>query len=112
MIWPAASARWTATTAGGRPRYWSKVRDASGREMEFRGEVLSRLALPTTPYFVWLSIVRWTFPDGSVGYGRDHETWSPLQLRHFLSPPGTGRPRRLTHRMPCLNTGIVHVQPI
>jgi hypothetical protein len=35
----------------------------------------------TSPYFVWVSQMRWTLPDGSVAWGEDQDTWSPGELR-------------------------------
>lgn len=57
--------------------------EVGGRRCAFEGEVLSRLALPTTPYFAWMSIVRWRGDDGWVGWGEDHDSWSPSVLRAF-----------------------------
>lgn len=65
----------------------ASVVDEDGRPMVFRGEVISRLAMPTTPYFCWMSLVRWTFPDGSIGFGQDHDSWAPARLRKFLRRP-------------------------
>jgi hypothetical protein len=62
--------------------------DGQGRSHVFRGEVISRLAMPTTPYFCWMSVTRWTFPDGSIGYGQDHDSWAPGRLRTFLRRTG------------------------
>lgn len=47
------------------------------------GEVASRLALPTTPYFAWMSLVRWRDPDGWEAWGEDHDSWSPARWRAF-----------------------------
>jgi hypothetical protein len=49
------------------------VVDENGRALTFKGEVISRLAMPTTPYF-----------DGSTGWGQDHDSWAPARLRNFL----------------------------
>jgi hypothetical protein len=52
-----------------------------GNPFTARGEVVSQLALHTSPYFVWVSLVRWTLPDGSTAWGEDQDTWSPGLLR-------------------------------
>jgi hypothetical protein len=61
---------------------------AGGEEMTVRGEVSSRLALPTTPYFAWMSLVRWTADDGWSGWGEDHDSWSPARWRAFCRTGG------------------------
>ncbi len=55
-----------------------------GREVVADGTVISRIALPSTPWFVWACMVRWTLPDGSQVYGEHQDTWSPGMLRAFL----------------------------
>ena len=55
-----------------------------GPGLEARGEVMSRIALPSTPWFVWACLMRWTLPDGSHAYGEHQDTWSPGMLRAFL----------------------------
>lgn len=53
-----------------------------GVQHVFEGEVVSRLALPTTPYFAWMSVVRWQSGQGGwTGWGEDHDSWSPALLR-------------------------------
>ena len=37
--------------------------------------------MPSTPWFVWACMVRWTLPDGSQAYGEHQDTWSPGMLR-------------------------------
>jgi hypothetical protein len=54
---------------------------ADGGRVEVGGEVVSRLSMPSTPWFVWACIVRWTLPDGSEVYGEHQDTWSPAMLR-------------------------------
>jgi hypothetical protein len=56
---------------------------ADGVATTFRGDVHSRLALPTTPYFAWMSLVRWTADDGRGWWGEDHDSWSPARWRAF-----------------------------
>lgn len=51
------------------------------RTLEARGEVVSRLAMPSTPWFVWACIVRWTLPDGTQALGEHQDTWAPAALR-------------------------------
>jgi hypothetical protein len=41
----------------------------------------------TSPYFVWVSMVRWTMPDGSVAWGEDQDTWSPGSWRSEYPGP-------------------------
>jgi hypothetical protein len=68
--------------ADGRPLTLSvSVEDDSGDTAEIRGEVVSQMAMHTSPYFVWVSLVRWTLPDGSTAWGEDQDTWSPGRLR-------------------------------
>lgn len=57
--------------------------DAGGRTHRFDGDVVSRLALPTTPYFAWMSLTRWRGDDGWEGWGEDHDSWSPARWRTF-----------------------------
>lgn len=45
------------------------------------GEVVSRLSMPSTPWFVWACIVRWTLPDGTLALGEHQDTWAPAALR-------------------------------
>jgi hypothetical protein len=49
-------------------------------ELTVTGEVVSSLSHIATPFFVFVSLVRWTFPDGTHGYGEDQDTWSPALL--------------------------------
>lgn len=58
--------------------------EAGGATLEATGEVVSRLAMPSTPWFVWACVVRWTLPDGSEALGEHQDTWSPGLLRRFL----------------------------
>lgn len=55
--------------------------EEGGRPLAADGEVVSRIALPSTPWFVWACMVRWTLPDGSVAHGEHQDTWSPGMLR-------------------------------
>lgn len=48
------------------------------------GVVRSRLALPTTPYFAWMSLTAWTSDDGTAAWGEDHDSWSPARWRAFV----------------------------
>jgi hypothetical protein len=52
-----------------------------GAEHRFDGRVASRLALPTTPYFAWMSLTGWTGADGRLLVGEDHDSWSPRRWR-------------------------------
>jgi hypothetical protein len=61
---------------------------SDGTTFTARGEVVSQMPIHTSPYFVWVSQVRWTMPDGSEAWGEDQETWSPGALRAMLK----GRP--------------------
>lgn len=49
----------------------------------WRAEVHSRLALPTSPYFAWMSLTSWTRDDGIEGWGEDHDSWSPARWRRL-----------------------------
>ena len=55
-----------------------------GTPFEARGDVVSRIAIPSTPWFVWACVVRWTLADGTVVYGEHQDTWSPALLRDRL----------------------------
>lgn len=80
-----AGTRETERDADGRPvRVTVTTTDATGAEVHARGEVVSQLAMHTSPYFVWVSQMRWTLPDGSVAWGEDQDTWSPGELRSRL----------------------------
>lgn len=71
--------------AHGRPAAVTvSARDAQGTEVRAAGEVLSQFAMHTTPYFVWVSQVRWRLPDGTVLYGEDQDTWSPGAWREAM----------------------------
>jgi hypothetical protein len=65
--------------------------DDRGEELSLTGEVVSLLSHPTTPFFVWVSLVRWRLPDGSEAFGEDQDTWSPGKLREFLTGYRAGR---------------------
>ncbi|MGV3760230.1 MAG: hypothetical protein ACO1PW_11935 [Actinomycetota bacterium] len=52
-------------------------------EERWTGQVRSRLALPTTPYFAWMSLTEWTADDGTTCFGEDHDSWSPARWRAF-----------------------------
>lgn len=73
--------------------------EGDAREHRFEGEVVSRLALPTTPYFAWMSLVHWRRDDGWTGWGEDHDSWSPALLRQLRQlrrseEPAPGAERR------------------
>jgi hypothetical protein len=55
--------------------------EAGGRSHRWTGDVVSRLALPTTPYFAWMSLTTWTDADGRRLTGEDHDSWSPRRWR-------------------------------
>ncbi len=57
---------------------------ADGTPLHADGEVLSRLSMPSTPWFVWACVVRWTLPDGRIAHGEHQDTWSPALLRRRL----------------------------
>ncbi len=59
--------------------------DDRGVELTAVGEVVSLLSHIATPFFVWVSLVRWRFQDGSEAFGEDQDTWSPGKLREFLT---------------------------
>lgn len=58
-----------------------EVVDGDGRARRWRGEIRNRFALPTSPYLAWMSLVRWTDEDGGVGWGQDHDSFSPARWR-------------------------------
>ena len=62
-----------------------ELSDDRGETLRLDGEVVSLLSHPTTPFFVWVSLVRWTLPDGSQAFGEDQDTWSPGKLRGYLA---------------------------
>ena len=68
------------------PQLYTIVTDAIAA-FEASGEVLSRLSMPSTPWFVWACVVRWTLPDGSTVFGEHQDTWSPAALRGLLREP-------------------------
>ena len=54
--------------------------DEHGRVITARGRVTASLASQSTPgMFAWMSIARWDI-DGRVGYGEDHDVFSPDRL--------------------------------
>jgi len=55
--------------------------EAGGTRHRWSGDVESRLALPTTPYFAWMSLTTWTDDDGRRLIGEDHDSWSPRRWR-------------------------------
>jgi hypothetical protein len=68
---------WAVDEVPGRP-----AADAAAVDGErWTGEVRSRLALPTTPYFAWMSLVAWTEDGGGSCWGEDHDSWSPRRWR-------------------------------
>jgi hypothetical protein len=64
----------------------------SDRELDVHGEVVSRLSMPSTPWFVWACIVLWTLPDGSQAMGEHQDTWGPGALRQRLGATGASAP--------------------
>lgn len=61
---------------------------ADGAVREVTGEVRGQTAIVTSPYTMFVSLVRWTLPDGSLVDGEDQDTWSPSRLRTFLREGG------------------------
>jgi hypothetical protein len=59
-------------------------RTHAGASFAAQGDVVSRIAIPSTPWFVWACVVRWTLPGGTVAYGEHQDTWSPALLRDRL----------------------------
>ena len=77
----------------GRPtRVHISASTGGGRILDVHGEVISRLSMPSTPWFVWACIVRWTLPDGRQALGEHQDTWGPGALRERL-----GRTRPASH---------------
>jgi hypothetical protein len=84
--------RTTERDAEGRPvRVHVRGVDATGAPVEVTGEVVSQLTMHTSPYFVFVSQVRWTLPDGSIAWGEDQDTWSPGLFRRLLPDLLAGR---------------------
>jgi hypothetical protein len=77
--------------AQGRPQFVRvRGRGAGGVALQADGEVLSRMAMPSTPWFVWACVVRWTLADGTQVFGEHQDTWSPALLRERVgrvAPP-------------------------
>ena len=69
----------------------ARGRGQAGAAFHARGDVVSRIAIPSTPWFVWACVVRWALDDGSVVYGEHQDTWAPALLRDHLR---RGRPER------------------
>jgi hypothetical protein len=68
----------------GRPeRIEIRGTDEDGVGFEASGEAVSRFGMPSTPWFNWVTLMRWTLPDGSEGFGEDQETWSPERFRRL-----------------------------
>lgn len=67
-----------------------------GHAQVFQGKVVSRLALPTTPYFAWMSIMRWS-GGGWTGWGEDHDSWSPALLRALRRSPARAMASEANH---------------
>lgn len=65
--------------------------EVDGATETYTGEVASRLALPTTPYFAWMSLTRWDGPGGWTAWGEDHDSWSPARWRAFTQGDHTAR---------------------
>jgi hypothetical protein len=59
--------------------------DDQGESLHVTGTVVSLLSHIATPFFVWVSLVRWRLPDGREAFGEDQDTWSPGKLRSFLT---------------------------
>ena len=55
--------------------------DEDGVEFRAEGRVVSRFGMPSTPWFNWVTLMRWTLPDGTEAIGEDQETWSPERFR-------------------------------
>jgi hypothetical protein len=58
---------------------------ADGTTFTTRGEVVSRLAMPATPWFSWDSTVRWDI-GGETVYGEYQDVWGLGYLRSHLRP--------------------------
>ena len=80
----AEATRWAERDEQGRPvRVFVEGTDEDGAAFAATGEVVSRFGKPSTPWFNWVSMIRWTLPDGSEAYGEDQETWSPERFREL-----------------------------
>lgn len=74
------------------------TRDADGRPVsvhltltggpngtvEIEGTVEGLLAMHTSPYFVFVSRMRWVLPNGSIAWGEDQDTWAPGMFRELI----------------------------
>ncbi len=58
-----------------------RATDEHGVQVVAEGEVVSRLSQPSTPWFVWACLVRWTLADGTELFGEHQDTWGPALLR-------------------------------
>ena len=78
-------ARRVERDADGRPvRIFVTATDENGGVIEAEGSVESLLCMNTSPYFVFVSQVHWTLPNGREAWGEDQDTWSPGMLRELL----------------------------
>jgi hypothetical protein len=78
--------------AEGRPkRIVVEGRDETGAEVQVVGDVVSQMAMHTSPYLCFISQVRWELPDGSIAWGEDQDTWSPGLWRALRSDLIAGR---------------------
>lgn len=85
----AAATRRAERDDQGRPtRIHVEGTDDTGTPFSATGTVVSRFGKPSTPWFNWVSMVRWTLPDGSEAYGEDQETFSPERLRELRQGAG------------------------
>jgi hypothetical protein len=88
----ASGRRRTDRDEDGRPvRIHVEATDTDGRTVEAVGDVVSRMAMHTSPYFVFVSQVQWTLADGSEAWGEDQDTWSPGLFRQLLPELLAGR---------------------
>jgi hypothetical protein len=76
----------------GRPvRVFVSGVDQDGGAVEAVGTVETRMAMNTSPYFVFVSGVRWRLADGTEAWGEDQDTWSPGMLRELMPDLLAGR---------------------
>jgi len=81
-VWPTSAGRRTVTRDDlGRPIAVDLELTVEGVTRRWHGQVESRLALPTTPYFAWMSLTTWTDESGRSLTGEDHDSWSPRRWR-------------------------------
>jgi len=59
--------------------------DALGRTLDAEGRCLNKLGVPLNPNMLSINcLTEWDLGGGVVGYGEDHENWTPAAARSFF----------------------------